>query len=215
MKLLRESLKKPSESTDKKIPFRAILIEVISVVLAVLAALAVDDWRETRANAKLAQETLDMIKSDLKSDVTSLQGELKTHQAILKGLLESLDKVKNTGNLRETTFNLNISFDPVVNRAAWQTAIFTQAFRYMNSRLVRDISAIYEMKELYSTQMQSAMNKMLSVNWDNKDLDYIYGQLKIFSQELQMAISYGEELLKLEKRFLPLPHGTPPEPGRE
>ena len=202
MKHLREILKKPSGSTVKKIPFRAILIEVISVVLAVLVALAVDDWREARANAKLAQETLTMIKTDLESNVTSLEDELKTHQTILKELLETLEKVKKTGSMENITFNLNISFNPVVNQAAWQTAIFTQAFRYMKPRTVQNISAIYEMKELYNNQMLSAMKKVYSVNWDNKNIDYIFGQIMLFSQEVNMALKYGEELLKLEKGFL-------------
>ena len=41
-------------ATPKKLPLQKLLIEVFSIVLGVLLALAMNQWREARANRALA-----------------------------------------------------------------------------------------------------------------------------------------------------------------
>ena len=110
MKLLREWLKK--SGTDKpgnrKLFFGTLFIEMISIVLAVLLALAVGEWRENRANAQLARETLNRITAELKLNAAELETIIKKHQAIHDSLKGILDNMQKTGKNNGLDLNFNI-----------------------------------------------------------------------------------------------------------
>ena len=97
MKLLSEWLKKSGTDKpgNKKLFLGTLFIEIISIVLAVLLALAVDEWRENRANAQLARETLNRIIVELKLNVNELEDITKKHQTMhdqLEGMLDNMQK---------------------------------------------------------------------------------------------------------------------------
>jgi len=201
MKRLRKWLKK--SGTDKpgniKLFIGTLFIEIISIVLAVLLALAVDEWRENRANAQLARETLRRITVELKLNVTELESIIKKHQAMhdqLKGLLDN-NQIKVDESENDINFKIQLG---VLHRSAWQTAIFTQAFRHMDFQVVQELSEIYEVHDLYKVHLENIIKNLSSANlyFD----DRVPAQLRALLQDIKTGLDLEKGLLTLHQKFL-------------
>jgi hypothetical protein len=201
MKLLREWLKKPGTTKpgEKKLLFGTLLIEMISIMLAVLLALAVDEWRENRANAQLARETLNRITAELKLNVTELENILKAHQANQNHLKGMLDTVQKSGEIKGFVLDINIQLG-VLRRSAWQTAIVTQAVRHIDFQVVQELSEIYEVYDFYKVHLENIIRNLSSTNLYFEDR--VQAQLKALLRDIKTAIDLEKGLLELHQQFL-------------
>jgi hypothetical protein len=201
MKLLSEWLKKSGTDKpgNKKLFLGTLFIEIISIVLAVLLALAVDEWRENRANAQLARETLSRIIVELKLNVTELEDITKKHQAMHDQLEGMLDKMQNKVDLSGIDFNFNIQLG-VLHRSAWQTAIFTQAFRHMDFQVVQELSEIYEVHDFYKVHLENIIKNLSSANLFFEE--HVQAQFSALLQDIKTAIDLEKGLLTLHQKFL-------------
>ena len=89
-------MKRFSEPLRNKLP--SLFLEAFSVVLAVLLALAVDQWREDRANAALAQLAADRIESEVRANRQELSRAAGRHGEIYEDLETSLEQLPERGS---------------------------------------------------------------------------------------------------------------------
>lgn len=133
-----------SAPLKEKIP--TLLLEAFSVVLAVLLALAVDQWREDRGNRDLARLARDRITSELASNRAELEAAASRHQEILASLEKGLADLNEltTGQSWEMNFPIAI-----LSSSAWQTAQATQAVHHLDFDWVVRVSKAHDVQELY------------------------------------------------------------------
>lgn len=178
-----------------------LLIETVSIVLAVLLALAVDQWREGRSNEKLAQEALNRIVAEQKANVTELEDVLKDHQALRERLENVMTELEKAGDDPGIQLNIDIRFTlGILKRTAWQTAIVTQAVRYMDFQVVQELSEIYEVVDIYKGHMENTIKNLSSLNLYSKDR--IPMHFKALLRDARTAIDLGEGLLESLREFL-------------
>jgi|GEM_PF-3276223 len=199
-----KTLEKKSKTDKNKAGPRGLtvgklLIEMVSIVLAVLLALAVDQWREGRSNETLAREALNRIVAELKANVTELEEVLKDHQVVsdrLKNVIEKLEKAEDDPGI-QINFNFTLG---ILKRTAWQTAIVTQAVRYMDFQVVQELSEIYEVVDIYKSHMENTIKNLSSLNLYSEDR--IPMHFKALLRDAQTAIDLGEGLLESLRKFL-------------
>ena len=137
-------MKRFSEPLRNKLP--SLFLEAFSVVLAVLLALAVDQWREDRANAALAQLAADRIESEVRANRQELSRAAGRHGEIYEDLETSLEQLPERGSNVDFEVNFAIA---VLSSSAWETSRATRAVHHMDFDWVLRIAKVYDLQSLY------------------------------------------------------------------
>ncbi|MCB1037785.1 MAG: hypothetical protein KDD47_28385 [Acidobacteria bacterium] len=124
----------------------SLLLEAFSVVLAVLLALAVDEWREERADSALGKLAEERITTEIRANLEELSASAARHDEILAGLDRSLAEVPAEGSQLELAVNFSIA---VLSSSAWETSRATQAVNHMDFDRVLRIARVYDLQDLY------------------------------------------------------------------
>jgi hypothetical protein len=95
-----------------------LLLEAVSVVFAVLLALAVDEWRETRSREALAARARASILEEIRSNESELRNTRDNHRALLPQVEEALLQIQQK---RDTSLQFNFKI-ALLSSAAWNTA---------------------------------------------------------------------------------------------
>lgn len=124
-------------------------VEAIVILASVLAALALDDWRDARADRELEQYLLLSLQGDLAADLEELEEALKSDEAVEqasnfllgvsdKEAVESVSRQAAIGTLADGTGDFDLS------DITFQEMMSTGSFRVIrNTALRRNISHYY------------------------------------------------------------------------
>ena len=136
----------------RKLPEMA--LEAVSVVFAVLIALGVDEWREDRTNAQLAERAIQSIVTEVRSNQEEFAGANEANRAVITRLQEAA----SDPDLQE----LGVQFEySLLSEAAWQTAQMTRAAHFMEYETVQRIARLYDLQTLFD-EGQAGMLEFIS-----------------------------------------------------
>jgi hypothetical protein len=130
-----------------------LVIESVSVVLAVLLALVANEWRQNRANRKLADRALIGIEQELRSNLQALEGNTPNHEEMLRQLESGIDMLRRNEQDFSVDATLLVSTQ---SASAWQTAQLTGAVNHMDYAVVVRLSELYSLQSFYS-EVQSRL----------------------------------------------------------
>ena len=134
-----------------------ILVEAFSVALAVVLALAVDNWRDERMLNRQAMALRQAVAAEMRSNLEELRRVLPKIDANQR---EAEGVVKSEGE-RDQASKLVVT-SAVLTAAAWQT---TQTSNNAVERLPAawriKVAKAYELQELYQRQQQAAMDALV------------------------------------------------------
>jgi hypothetical protein len=124
------------DRTSSRIPWLQLGLEAFFVLLGVLLALALDEWRQGRREQKVVALALQNIRNEIKENRAEVQRAIDWHRDLLSRL--------------EKTPDMNISFKPAILRNnAWQAAQSSQAAANMQFSSVAAFSRMEDMQDLY------------------------------------------------------------------
>jgi hypothetical protein len=117
-------------------------LEAVSVVFAVLIALGVDEWREDRANAQLADQAIRSIVTEIRSNQEEFRGANEANRAVIARLQEAASDPDLQG------FELQFEYS-LLSEASWQTAQMTRAAHFIEYETVQRIARLYDLQRLF------------------------------------------------------------------
>ncbi|MCB1606585.1 MAG: hypothetical protein KDI71_06375 [Xanthomonadales bacterium] len=123
-----------------------ILLEAFSVLVAVLLAFAVEEWRDDRELAQRADEARVAIVAEIARNERELAGVQQDLQTTLEAL-ENAAKATREGNPPDG-LSLNVEV-ALLSSAAWKTALATDSSRRLDYAWMLQVSELYELQELY------------------------------------------------------------------
>lgn len=183
-----------------RINLSAIAIEMISIVFAVLFALGVNEWRQNRADALLAEKALDGMLSEMETNRKLFARELPGHRALLDTLMETQAMIA-AGRMSADTVMNDLHFNPMLVRdAAWKTAMATQALIHMDFKTASLISDVYAIQKIYQDMLGGLFETSLALDnfapeKEAEQLKYIVTVISIFTQvESQLLERYESAL---------------------
>jgi hypothetical protein len=133
-----------------------LLLEAASVMFAVLVALAVDEWRDDRANMELAARARESILAEVETNRAELLDGRADNEAMLGTLEEGLRQLKEG---REGRISIDFSF-ALLSAAAWQTAQVTQATHFMEFDWVTRVARLYDMQDVYDGSQTAILERI-------------------------------------------------------
>jgi hypothetical protein len=190
---------KKIEATPKSLndSIRVIVIEVISIVLGVLLALAVNEWRANRANTIEAESAMQNVLNELISNQKTLHVIHENNSATVQSM--SKDGEDN----EESKFIPGLQ----LKSSSWETLLSTGTSNFVDYDMILLLSDTYSIQKIYiqTGQMltESAMHMAAYAVVEKKDIDNSQFS-KQFYDYLNMLVKVEEELLKSYEKSIAL-----------
>lgn len=134
-----------------------LMVEATMVVLAVLAALAVDEWREARQQEELANRAIAVIAAEIEANREELADAAESNAA----LLEEVVAADRAGELPDD-FDLTFEYS-LISTSAWETAQVTQATHFMPLDRVQQLAKLYGLQALYQQSQDRVLAFIVDV----------------------------------------------------
>ncbi len=130
-----------------KVNTRKALFEFLSIVIAVVLAMGLTEWRQSYLNHKLADASFDKIVLEVKDNLEELQRDsIKIAQD-----LETMTEWVRQRSLKEKTVPLGVNFSySFLSTSALEVARINQSLTFLPADKVLAIAEIYATQEFYS-----------------------------------------------------------------
>ncbi len=135
----------------RKLP--EILIEAGSIVLAILLAFAVDEWRERRAQLAIAERARRTIVSELQANRSELRGTRGANAQTLESIAKQVAAL-GEGRANSVQTGMHLS---QLSAAAFQTAQATQAAQFLDFEWLVRVGRTYELQRTYVSTQDNAL----------------------------------------------------------
>jgi len=175
-----------------------VILEIVSVVFAVLLALGLNHWREDQSNKAMAERALTTVVIEIYTNKIDLKEELSLFQRNITLLEESRDLLEKQPK-GTSTFTLKFNM-PLLNNSAWNAANSTGAVKDFDFKILMELSDIYAFQQIYLDNGFSFFQEMNSLEFKKEEnakaaVSANLGQLKTF-------LSWSHQLNELYQSFL-------------
>jgi hypothetical protein len=156
----------PADRTSRlrRLPWGTLLVEAVFTVVAILLALAADDWRQRREERRLADAALASFAMELRDNQRRLAAVRPYHDSLAVGLraaVETLDRGDSftMGSLQPRFRGI---VPPMLLSTAWDAALTTGALRHVDYALVSELAALYAEQEELDVINQTMFEALVS-----------------------------------------------------
>ncbi len=182
-------------------------LEVLSVVLAVLLALAADDWRDARAAESLTRRSIASIAEEIDSNLQLVQEAHDHHQYVLEQIRDSYPEdselsESDAQNILLDLYRVGVIRPGTVLDTAWSTAQMSGAIKGLEYEIALSLSKVYAVQADYrmaTVSITNAMNLAQFLGAESSDyLSGIYeGVNSHWWHEERLMSAYQEALQKI------------------
>ena len=191
----------PSSATSVWLP--RVLFESALIVVSILVALALDEWRDNRQNDQLIKHALSSFVSEIRQNKARVEDAAPFNQG-LRNVLSRHYQDDDISSVDEFVTMVE-SYSPVVlQSSAWDTAMATGSLAKMDYNVVSALSLTYSMQNRYIQTTSSSMAELTSPqNLGNGNLKLaVYNSIryldKVSGMESELSGAYSQATLVLE-----------------
>jgi hypothetical protein len=185
----------PAGATSTWLP--RVLFESALIVVSILVALGLDEWREDRQDEETVQLALSNFSSELRQNQARVEDAAPFNRG-LRSVLRDRYQDEDIESVEEFV-NMIESYAPVVLQStAWETALATGSLAKMEYNLVSALSLTYSLQNRYQLLSRSGMAELTSpqnLSHDKLNLA-IYNSIRylddVTSMEEELGVIYNE-----------------------
>ena len=168
-------------------------LEALTIVIGVLAALAVSEWQESRHIQKRIQSALWNVRTELENNLEILEFVHSNNVTLIDQLAEDANSVEQ-----------NSQFLPAlqITESAWQTLGTTGLTGYVDFDLIVTLSETYSLVDVYRRSGYSLVDANLSIlatatatSRSMKDIDDADLFAKNFASHFQLIVDVESALI--------------------
>jgi len=174
-----------------------VIFESALIVVSILVALGLDEWREKREDDQIVQQALANFVREIGQNQSRIDDAAPFNQGLLN-VLKSRSEHNGIGSVDEFV-NMVESYAPVVLQStAWETALATGSLAKMDYNLVSALSLTYSLQNRYQVATRTGFAELTSpqnLSEDKLDLA-IYNSVRylgdITGMETELGVIYSE-----------------------
>ena len=152
-------MKKLQYKFTKRIP--DILLESFFIVVALLLALALDQWRDEQKGLELAKNAKTAIYAELTDNKKKLEDKRIAHEKILETINLYIQQAEaKPSNANELEFEYTMV---LISNSAWNSAKMTQVVQSFSFKEITNFSQMYQMQDLYLTNQDKIIDKVMEM----------------------------------------------------
>jgi hypothetical protein len=142
-----------------------VMVQSIMIVLSILLALWVDQWKQQRAEHQLARVSLSNFLHEVQQNQARLDDILPYHKGVRSMLkeLESEHTIRTPGDF-ESKVGLDGLRPPFLLATAWQTAVATGALQHIDYETVSALSLTYTLQDRFREESRSGIQSVLQAS---------------------------------------------------
>lgn len=139
-----------------------VLVQSVMIVLSILLALWVDEWKQHRAEQQLVNVSLRNFLHEVQQNEARLDDILPYHRA-MRSIVKELETSKsvNTPAEFESAIGVDGMRPPFLLTTAWQTALATGALQKMDYETVSALSLTYTLQDRFREESRSGIQSVL------------------------------------------------------
>lgn len=192
------------------------LFESALIVISILVALGLDEWRDDRQD----EETVQLALSNFASELRQNQARVEDAAPFNRGLRSVLRNHYQDDDIEsvEEFVNMVESYAPVVLQStAWETALATGSLAKMDYNLVSALSLTYSLQNRYQLASRSGMADLTSPqNLSEEKLNLaMYNSIRylddITSMEEELGVIYDEAFAVIQTARMELVNEADPQ----
>ncbi|WP_286262051.1 hypothetical protein [Thalassotalea atypica] len=169
-----------------------ILLESFFIVVALLLALALDQWRDEQKGLELAKNAKSAIYAELTDNKQKLDDKIIAHEKILEAINSYIKKVdEKESNANELEFEYTMV---LISSSAWNSAKMTQVVQSFSFKEITSFSQMYQMQDLYLSNQDKIIDKVMEMG-ELKE-DELHGFAKGLSHRLAILIEINKSFSK-------------------
>lgn len=174
-----------------------VMFESALIVVSILVALGLDEWRQKREDAELVQNSLSTFLIEIQQNSIRIEDAAPFDQG-LRQVLQGHYR-KNDIESVDQFVSMVESYSPAaLHSTAWETALATGSLAKMEYTVVTALSLTYSLQNRYQLITQTGMNDLTSpqnLSEDKLKLA-LYNSIRyldtITRLETELAITYSE-----------------------
>ena len=138
-----------------------VIFESFLIVVSILVALALDEWRDQRQDDKMVYQALLNFASEIEQNQVRIEDAAPFNQGLLN-VLEERYRQEEMSAIDDLVMMAE-SYSPVVlQTTAWDTALATGSLAKMNYNLVSALSMTYTIQSRYQVATRSGMDEVMN-----------------------------------------------------
>ena len=188
----------------KNLDWTSIIVESVLIVLSILLALAINQYRDYKKQESLRIETLSNIKIEIENNIADLEQLIDSHKNTSARVEKFMAELNPADIEGKSVTDIIFSLDKIIikavslNNTAWETARLTNAVSLIDYQQIQSISKVYNLQKISVDRMWELISSFL-LSKENFETDNTALKLKIFNSYLIEL--YRQEInlkLKLE-----------------
>ncbi|HZW60030.1 MAG TPA: hypothetical protein VFE85_07035 [Woeseiaceae bacterium] len=169
-----------------------VLFESMLIVVSILLALALDEWRDNREN----EEMVDRAMATFLIEIAQNKARVDDSAPFNNGLREVLTRRYEHGGIEtiDEFVSMVESYSPgVLQSSAWDTALATGALSKMNYDLVSALSLTYSLQNRYQQAVRNGIEELTSPqNLSTEKLDLaVFNSIRYLTEVTRMEAELG------------------------
>ncbi len=185
------------EKGSRSLPFQRLFLEFFSIVLGVLLALGLNEWRENRSHQSQANAALLNIKNELQSNLEILTAIHENNTTTIKLMTENQD----ADSSEERKFIPGLQ----LRETAWETFLSTNVSNYVDYETVLILSETYSFQDVYkqggALLTEASMNMAAYAAATGKEVEDSHFKNQFYDY-LVMLVQVEDALLKSCQRSI-------------
>ena len=180
-----------------------VMFESALIVVSILVALGLDEWRQKREDQELAQNSLSTFIIEIQQNRIRVEDAAPFDQG-LRQVLQSHYRDDDIGSVDEFVSMVESYSPAALQSTAWDTALATGSLAKMEYTVVTALSLTYSLQNRYARVTQTGMHDLTSPqNLSNDKLKLaVYNSIRyldsVTTLETELAITYSEAILVIE-----------------
>jgi hypothetical protein len=136
------------------------LFESFLIVISIMVALALDEWRGTRQDDEMIRQALLSFASEIGQNQARIEDAAPFNQGLLN-VLEQRYAEDDIADVDEFVNMVEIYTPVVLQSTAWETALATGSLAKMNYDMVSALSLTYSLQSRYQAATSTGMDEVM------------------------------------------------------
>jgi hypothetical protein len=142
-----------------------VIVQSIAVMVSILLALWVDQWKQRRAARELATESMSNFVKEIRQNKARVDDIVAYHEA-LRSILQRAEKSHSIRTQAE--FQNSVGIDglrpPFLLQTAWQTAVATGALTHLDYETVSVLSLTYTFQDRFREDSRAGFQSIMEAS---------------------------------------------------
>ena len=174
--------------------------EFLSIVVAVVLAMGLTEWRQNALNKKQAEVSFQNILKEIDKNFEDLVADSAD---IAEDLMEIGKWIATDRNYRDTLdFSVNFALS-FLNSSAWEVAKLNQSLTFLDQKKVQDISEIYLAQQFLDKMGITVFSQMKNlVKVDEKNIAPYEEEMRAFNFDMKLMYGSVAAYLNVSRKVL-------------